>query len=419
MSDNVTDLSFSRIVATDPNSKGYFVQLMDSVEHYIDGQFNKGRLTGTDYANVYLGSIQYAIDRSIQYASTEIIQNQQAELLYAQTEEVLKSGNRADTALASDEAMKAAQISDINAGVNLKVKQLDILDSDLATATKNLLLMDANIAATQAGTARTEAETDVSVKQLDVMDAEIDLTRKNISAVTASIDQTQAETQLVSARVGTENANTMLVTEQYQSEAKQNIDGGLIDKQIESEAARASLLINQAAVEAKKTVTDGVMDAQVKQVNAEIQKIENEGTLIVSRIATETAQQGLISNQAAKTAEEKLLVTEQIESEKWNNGRNTGAEGVGTLQAQIKLLVAKASTESINSDVMTQQSNLYKAQAEGFKFKQNKEVLKVVTDMWSVRGSNVGDFGISDIANGNAKIGPHSVADLISKATWD
>lgn len=377
MSDNVTDLSFSRIVATDPNSKGYFVQLMDSVEHYIDGQFNKGRLTGTDYANVYLGSIQYAIDRSIQYASTEIIQNQQAELLYAQTEEVLKAGNRADTALVSDEAMKAAQLNDINAGIDLKVKQLD------------------------------------------AMGAEIDLTRENISAVTASIGQTQAETQLVSARVGTENANTMLVTEQYQSEAKQNIDGGLIDKQIESEAARASLLINQAAVEAKKTVTDGVMDAQVKQVNAEIQKIENEGTLIVSRIATETAQQGLISNQAAKAAEEKLLITEQVESEKWNNGRNTGAEGVGTLQAQIKLLVAKASTESINSDVMTQQSNLYKAQAEGFKFKQNKEVLKVVTDMWSVRGSNVGDFGISDIANGNAKIGPHSVADLISKATWN
>lgn len=377
MHNNVNDLSFERIVSNDPSDKGYFIQLMDAAQTFIKAEFDGGRINGTDYATVYLGTMQFAIDKSIEYASNELLQNQQAELIYAQTEEVLKSGVRADTALASDEAMKAAQIRGIDADVNLKVKQLDALDADIS------------------------------------------LTTANVGLVGANTDNAIAEKALVDQRVLTETANSQLVTEQYESEALRNKTGGLIDKQIEREAASASLVINQAAVEAKKTVTDGLMDAQLDQIRAEITRLASQNTLVTAQVATETANLGLISNQAEKMSSEKQLVDQQITSEKWNNGTLAGSSGKGTIQAQIDLLIAKSSTEAINTDVMTKQAALYDAQAEGFKYKQNKELLKVVTDMWSVRGSNTGEFGITDISPSNLSVSGISVASLIQSAKWD
>jgi hypothetical protein len=63
---------------------GIFDKLIQAVERHIDGQFNKGRLAGTDYANVYLGSMQSVLSESIKFILGEQQADKQADLIQAQ-----------------------------------------------------------------------------------------------------------------------------------------------------------------------------------------------------------------------------------------------------------------------------------------------------------------------------------------------
>lgn len=62
---------------------GAFDKLMNTVNLYLDDQYSSGRLKGTDYANVLLGSIQTAMQQSLQYT----LQNK---LIAAQTDQALE-----------------------------------------------------------------------------------------------------------------------------------------------------------------------------------------------------------------------------------------------------------------------------------------------------------------------------------------
>lgn len=50
---------------------GVFDKLIHAVNKNIEGEYQKGRITGTDYANVYLGSMQAVIAQSMQYVLQE------------------------------------------------------------------------------------------------------------------------------------------------------------------------------------------------------------------------------------------------------------------------------------------------------------------------------------------------------------
>jgi len=47
---------------------GTFDELMEAVNIHLDAQFNLGRITGADYAVVYLGAMQAALQQSVAYA---------------------------------------------------------------------------------------------------------------------------------------------------------------------------------------------------------------------------------------------------------------------------------------------------------------------------------------------------------------
>lgn len=49
------------------NGTGVFDKLMKSVNLHIEDQYNKNRITGPDYATVYLGAIQSVIAQSVQF----------------------------------------------------------------------------------------------------------------------------------------------------------------------------------------------------------------------------------------------------------------------------------------------------------------------------------------------------------------
>ena len=106
---------------TNTGGTGVFDKLMDSINGQIETQYLNNRITGTDYATVYLGSMQAALAQSIQF-------HMQDELTEAQVAGVL-----------ADNLVKAEQRLQI-------IKQVDVSERDMvekeATGAKNRILLD-------------------------------------------------------------------------------------------------------------------------------------------------------------------------------------------------------------------------------------------------------------------------------------
>ena len=60
---------------------GVFDDLMESVTAHLEAQFQLGRITGTDFATVYLGAMQSALQASVSYAIGQEKTNAEVALL--------------------------------------------------------------------------------------------------------------------------------------------------------------------------------------------------------------------------------------------------------------------------------------------------------------------------------------------------
>mgnify|MGYP006883081133 CR=1 FL=1 len=145
------------VTSGDWEGTGIFDKLIAATNANIEVQYTKGRITTTDFATVYLGSIQAVLQQSMQYALSERklevdIDNAvtQGNLLEAQLTEVMAATTRAETQLADslltsakqrillDEEIDLLQTQDaemVNNGLKdreLKSAQLNKINSDAA-----------------------------------------------------------------------------------------------------------------------------------------------------------------------------------------------------------------------------------------------------------------------------------------------
>ena len=99
---------------------GVFDVLMNAVNKNIDGQYLKGRITGSDYANVYLGAMQAVLAQSVDYVMKEKVTESQIDNMAEDTklkyvERVIK--DKQSATMGMDNIMKlreASKISDTN-----------------------------------------------------------------------------------------------------------------------------------------------------------------------------------------------------------------------------------------------------------------------------------------------------------------
>ena len=63
----LTIKSLTDIETTPGTDVGNLGKLLETITLQLEEQFTKGRITGTDYANVYLGAIQAVIQQSVAY----------------------------------------------------------------------------------------------------------------------------------------------------------------------------------------------------------------------------------------------------------------------------------------------------------------------------------------------------------------
>lgn len=135
---------------------GFFETLMRTVNELTLQEYNKGRITGSDYATVQLGAVQSAMQTASAFVLQSEINNQQ--VLLAQ--EQLKAAQK-------NTLLIEAQIRNMDADTALKTKQLEVV-------AKELLQADANLSLTTTQELQVQKAIDVADKDLTIKDAQID-----------------------------------------------------------------------------------------------------------------------------------------------------------------------------------------------------------------------------------------------------
>ena len=142
---NFSDLTKGKVVTegTDLQWKGtgVFDKLMEAVNKNIKIQYDEGKIKGTDYANVYLGSLQTVLQQSIEFILRE-------KLVEAQIEGVKM-----------DNIVKEFEIE-------IKVpKELELLNSQVELAGQEVLVKMEQVEQLKAQVEQLKAQTEQAVAQ--------------------------------------------------------------------------------------------------------------------------------------------------------------------------------------------------------------------------------------------------------------
>ena len=188
---------------------GVFDNLMEAVNVHLDAQYNSGRLTGNDYATVYLGALQSTIQQSITFILGEQAADKQAELIAAQvateskkTLDVESTTTVRNAQSTNDTALKSAQTTlAVNQGATEVKKALNVV-SDTALKDQQKLLAT-NQTATEANKTIDVAST-TSVRNVQ--------STKDSLVKDANKAKIDAETTVLNQKEITEYAQTQQTT---------------------------------------------------------------------------------------------------------------------------------------------------------------------------------------------------------------
>jgi hypothetical protein len=229
-------IDITEITAGTLSGTGVFDKLMAAVTAHLDDQYTKGRIKGAEYATVYLGAVQSAMQQSVSF----VLGEQQAELALTQLNDTLITN--------------AKQREEINSRVVLLDTQIqEQLDG---TARANTQLTDALT---------------TSLKQRVQMDSQIDL----------------LHVQMAEAVDGTTRANVQL-NDGLDTSAKQR-------NQIDSGVALQNA---QSAEQTAATIRQGLESTQdVLVKTAQTAKLTSEKGILDNKALTELQQAVLIQKQ--------------------------------------------------------------------------------------------------------------------------
>ncbi len=131
---------------TNENDTGIFDVLMEGIEKHIITQYEENRITGTDYANVYLGSIQAALAQAVQFGLQKDLTEAQIETVLA--DNLLKAKQLEISEL--ERLAKQFELDNILPEQQIKLQEeIDLLQSQdselLLNGVKQRLIMDEEI----------------------------------------------------------------------------------------------------------------------------------------------------------------------------------------------------------------------------------------------------------------------------------
>lgn len=130
-----TDIQFTEVTTGDILGDGVFDQLMRSIKAHALEEYNAGRITGKDYATVYLGGMQAAIKEAVTFVLSEKAQEvevdnkiKQGALIDSQKAMVdLQAAEIAPNGV-KQRAVQDAQIAQLNAEVSYTASKEEVME---------------------------------------------------------------------------------------------------------------------------------------------------------------------------------------------------------------------------------------------------------------------------------------------------
>ena len=257
----MTTITVADVTAGTLAGEGVFDKLMQSVTAHLNDQYSKGRLTGADYANVYLGSIQSAMQHSVSF----IMSANEADRATTQLNDALLSGEKQREEVNARIVLVNTQIQEqVDATRRTNIQLDDALDTSLKQrqhVAEQISLIHVQMAETIDATDRANVQMldglDTAVKQRIQLDSAITLSASQNTEVTsgttrADLDSVQ-ENLVKAAQVLKSASEKALLEKKALTEAEQKI---LVTKQQELYTAQKTGFTRDAEQKAVKVATE-------------------------------------------------------------------------------------------------------------------------------------------------------------------
>ena len=154
---NYDDLSNGTVVDGKWVGRGIFDKLMNVVNENINIQFNDGRITGAEYAEVYMGSMQEVIRESVNFMlQKKVVEGNLIEQdINIEAKEFALEKEKDKWAIDAAILENNKLLSDIEVDYKTKLydRELDLKDAQIAKLAKDSDATDSQIAVTEANIA--------------------------------------------------------------------------------------------------------------------------------------------------------------------------------------------------------------------------------------------------------------------------
>ncbi|MBZ6397059.1 MULTISPECIES: hypothetical protein [Pantoea] len=290
---NLKALTNDDLTAATLEGNGLFDQMMRATTTHLATQLEKGRITGSDYATVYLGAMQATMQNAVQYLLSRDQSYAQALQLAAQIEATQAQVKLAEQDLVLKQTEQQIQL------VNLDIQrqQLEIAKADLLLKQAQLPLAQAQTAQAtaqveliKAQTADVAAKTPLEAALLNSQKAQTDAATgkvsHDVSLVDAQVSQSNAQTQVLNGQVALNAQQTALMKEKVETERGQTLntrtDGSQIAGIVASQKALQTQQIAAFKSDAKQKGAKILMDTWVTR------KTVDDGVAVPSNIDTDS-----------------------------------------------------------------------------------------------------------------------------------
>lgn len=331
---DVTELTTAEIAGT-----GVFDVLMRSVKNHVQEEHTKSRITGKEYATVYLEALQSTMAQSIEYLL-------RAKTLGFELDNLGKQGvlldHQAEIAI-KDAQLKFAQIGQTQAQTELTEQQTKSAEAEAHKIPVEISLLRSNLEL--AG-----VEKDLRIAQVELAETEKDIAVYNLANKTpVEVELLQAQTDNAQSQIALTDAQVLKITEEnkvipynierIQAEvANMTRQSDILEKELEIKISTLALqdkqlLLADAELEVRK------LELDVKR--AEVEAAQAQAQLYAAKVLTENAQTmdaahpnsvlgsniAVLRAQAAGYARDAEQKAAKILVDAWNVQRNTD-EGV-------------------------------------------------------------------------------------------
>jgi hypothetical protein len=319
----ITDLTDGSLdINNDWAGTGVFDKLIEAVNKNIEGQYNKGRISGSDYANVYLGSMQSVLAQSMEFLLRE-------KLVEAQIQDTEASVALKENQLEVDKSLAEAQLeqqwgyevtrdgdNNLVLGATTGAGKIDkekiVLDEQKETSDIEQALLDYELASTKPAQLADILKT-TDVKERQMVEAELtgakqrtlldteeqakqyevdNILPEQLTKIQEEIDllQTQDSELLLNGTVDRSLKNKELEVTEVERLAKQYEVDNILPEQLTKIQEEIDLLETQDSELTLNGVKDRLLkDKQIEKVQEEINTEEYGQTALAARVYDETS----------------------------------------------------------------------------------------------------------------------------------